>query len=133
MKKLVTQRDMELVIGKLLRYGVITACTITVLGGIIYLFQHQGTIPDYKAIPGHHDEFIGVAAYLRDISTIFPRMFRFDGAAIVQFGVIVLIATPVLRVLFSLIAFYIERDKLYVVISAIVLVIILCNMIFGLH
>ena len=39
---LMSKRTMELLIGKLLRYGVITACTISVCGGIVYLVQHYG-------------------------------------------------------------------------------------------
>lgn len=44
-------------------------------------------------------------------------MLNFDGAAIIQLGVIVLIATPVIRVAFSAISFLIERDYLYVFIT----------------
>ncbi len=133
MRKLSTQHDIDLMIGKLLRAGVITASVITILGGIIYLYQNHGTMPDYKAIPGHHDLFEGASLYLREISTILPQVFRLDGAAIVQLGLIVLIATPILRVLFSLVSFIIEKDKLYIGITLIVLSIIFINMIFGLH
>jgi uncharacterized membrane protein len=128
-----SQRDMELYVGKLLRYGVMTACAITLLGGIIYIFQGNGTIPNYKPMPGGHDAFVGVQHYLRDISTIIPRILHFEGAAIIQFGVIVLIATPILRVAFSVFAFLVEKDYLYVGITLLVLLIIFANMFFGLH
>ncbi|OJU37282.1 MAG: hypothetical protein BGN96_04015 [Bacteroidales bacterium 45-6] len=126
------QREMDLYVGKLLRYGVFTACFITVLGGIIYVMQSQG-MPDYKPMPGHHDQFKGVVAYLRELNTIIPALLQLDGAAIIQFGVVVLIATPILRVAFSAIVFLIERDYLYVVVTLIVLAVILLNMVFGLH
>lgn len=125
-------RDVELYIGKLLRYGVMISCAITLFGGIIYLFQQNGAMPDYKPTASN-DTFTGVAVYLRELSTILPRALSLDGAAIIQVGVLVLIATPVLRVAFSAIAFLIEKDYMYVVITLIVLAIIIANMLLGLH
>ena len=126
--QLKNQRDIEILIGQALRAGVMAALAITLFGGAIYLFQHQGVMPNYKAIIGHENAFAGAKDYLREIGTIVPRMFRFDGAAIVQFGVIVLIATPIIRVALSLISFAKEKDRFYVVITAIVLLVILGNM-----
>lgn len=124
---------MELLIGKLLRYGVILACGITLLGGAVYLFQNHGiSIQHYKPIPDDQP-FPGVDYYLRELSTIIPRVLAFDGAAIIQLGVCVLIATPIFRVAFSVIGFLIERDYMYVVITLIVLSIIIANMFLGLH
>jgi len=131
-KEFWAEKDVELYIGKLLRYGVILSCIITIFGGIIYLYQHQGIVPDYSPIPSD-EPFPGVASYLRELNTILPRILDLDGAAIIQLGVIVLIATPVIRVAFSAIAFLIEKDYMYVTITLIVLAIILLNMIFGLH
>lgn len=131
-KEFWAERDMELFIGKLLRYGVMLACGITLIGGIIYLFQHNGTMPDYSPVPDGQP-FPGVEDYLRELSTIFPRMAQFDGAAIIQFGVCVLIATPIMRVAVSVFAFLMEKDYLYVVITLIVLSIIIANMLLGLH
>jgi len=131
-KQFWAERDVELYIGKLLRYGVILSCAITIFGGIIYLFQHHGTIPDYSPTPSGQP-FPGVAGYLRELSSILPRILDLDGAAIIQLGVVVLIATPVLRVAFSAIAFLIEKDYMYVVITLIVLGIIIANMLLGIH
>ena len=125
------ERDVEQYIGKLLRYGVMLSCAITLFGGIIYLFQHKGVMVDYSPVPT--GMAFGVEDYLRELNTIFPRMLDFDGAAIIQFGVLVLIATPIIRVAFSAFSFLIEKDYLYVVITLIVLAIILANMFLGLH
>lgn len=126
------ERDVELYIGKLLRYGVILSCAITLLGGVIYLIQHHGTTPDYRPIPDGQP-FLGVDLYLRELSTIVPRILKLDGAAIIQLGVCVLIATPIARVAFSVIAFLIEKDYMYVAITLVVLAIIIANMLLGLH
>ena len=126
------ERDVELYIGKLLRYGVTLSCIITLIGGVFYIVQHQGVAIDYKPIPSGQP-FPGVAEYLRELSTILPRVLALDGAAIIQLGVVVLIATPVIRVIFSAFSFLIEKDYLYVTITLIVLAIILANMFLGFH
>ncbi|MDR3272607.1 MAG: DUF1634 domain-containing protein [Flavobacteriaceae bacterium] len=118
------ERDVELYIGKILRFGVVLASVITVSGGVVYISQHPQERPNFKT-------FVGVPEYLRDFSTLIPRAFQFDGLAIIQLGVIVLIATPILRVAFSIVAFAVEKDKMYVMITCIVLAIILGNMFFG--
>ena len=50
--------------------------------------------------------------------------------AIAQLGLLVLLATPIVRVLTSLVAFALERDRLYVVLTAIVLGILLASALF---
>ncbi|WP_080903554.1 DUF1634 domain-containing protein [Parabacteroides sp. Marseille-P3160] len=126
------ERDVELLIGKLLRYGVVLSCCITGVGAIFYLYQHHGVTADYSSTPAG-EPFPGVDAYLRELPCILPHVLEGDGAAIIQLGVIVLIATPVIRVAFSALAFFIERDYLYVFITLLVLAIILSNIFFGLH
>ncbi|MDR2853748.1 MAG: DUF1634 domain-containing protein [Prevotellaceae bacterium] len=128
-----SQKNIETLIGNSLRIGVMLSLGFCVLGGIVYLFQHQGIMPDYKAVVHHESDFAGAAPYLRNISSIVSHIFQFDGAAMVQFGVILLIATPIVRVLLSLVAFALEKDKTYIVITAIVLLVILSNMLFGIH
>lgn len=50
-----------------------------------------------------------------------------DGEAIIQLGVMLLIATPVARIVFSIIAFAREKDRLYILIGCIVLAIIIAS------
>ena len=116
-----------LTIGGLLRYGVIVSCIITSFGGIVYFMQHSTPMTDYTPVPSG-EEFEGVAVYLRSLSGILSGVLAFDGAAIIQLGVCVLIATPILRVAFSALAFFKERDYLYVAITLLVLAIIFANM-----
>ncbi|MDR1653191.1 MAG: DUF1634 domain-containing protein [Prevotellaceae bacterium] len=126
------QKQTEIMIGKSLRVGVIASVLITLCGGILYLFQHQGLATQYAPAPDETDaHFAGAQPYLRGISTVVAHILQLDGAAIVQLGVIVLIATPLLRIVLSLAAFIIEKDKLYALIAAIVLTIILSNMFFS--
>ena len=50
------------------------------------------------------------------------------GPSIAQLGLLVLVATPVIRVGVSLIAFVVERDRLYVAITAAVLGLLLLSL-----
>ena len=123
------KHNMEFCIGVLLRYGVIVSCIITSFGGVVYFIQHRVPMADYTPVPSGED-FEGVAVHLRSLSGILSGVLAFDGAAIIQLGVCVLIATPILRVAFSALAFLMERDYLYVAITLLVLGIIFANMVF---
>jgi uncharacterized membrane protein len=133
MKKLsnpdfLSEDGMKLFIGKTLRFGTIISCVVTLLGGTIFLLHSHHVVPDYSP-----ENFSGTAGYLREFSGIISHVMKADGAAIIQLGVIVLIATPITRILFSAIAFLLEKDYLYVGITLLVLAIIITNMVLGLH
>jgi uncharacterized membrane protein len=125
-KSLLGDRDIEVIVGTLLRYGVMTASAIVLLGGLYFLFQHgQAPVPSYHRFFG---ESIGYTTF----SGILHGAFAFQAKAIIQLGVMVLIATPILRILFSLIGFTIEKDRLYIVITLVVLCVIMLSTFGGL-
>jgi uncharacterized membrane protein len=97
----------EIIIGTLLRTGVLLAAAVVLAGAIMYLARYGHGIPDYKSFHGEPER-------LKSLTAIF------HGA----------IATPIARVLFSAIAFAIERDYVYVLVTLIVLG-ILCYSLFG--
>jgi uncharacterized membrane protein len=68
--------------------------------------------------------FAGEPASLRLVSEIVGGAFQGRALAVVQFGILLLIAIPVCRVLFVGIGYLIERDWLYVLVAAIVLVVL---------
>ncbi|SFW76984.1 DUF1634 domain-containing protein [Chitinophaga sancti] len=119
------ERDVEMFIGQQLRWGVITASVIAFVGGIIYLANHGGDVPAYHV-------FNGAPEYVRHLPGIFHGAARFDGMAIIQLGVVVLLATPITRIAFSVVAFAMEKDRLYVVITLLVLSIIIFSIFSGL-
>lgn len=125
-KHLLGDRDIELLIGQVLRIGVVTASLIALAGGILYLVQHGGTaVPDYSHFTGEGEAFTTFGGILHGV-------FSLKATAVIQFGVLVLLATPIVRIVFSLIAFALEKDRMYVVITLIVLAIILFSMFAGL-
>jgi len=108
---------MRAIMGSLLRYGVLAAAFLVLLGGIIFFIQHPREILDYTT-------FKGEPPRLRQVHLIVKEALNFRGRDIVQLGLLVLIATPVARVIFSLFGFLIEKDWVYVGITFLVLTIL---------
>jgi uncharacterized membrane protein len=107
----------ELIIGKLLRAGVLLSAAIVVIGGGVYLARNGHSVADYRT-------FKGELSPLRTLAGIFQGARHLRGSAMIQFGLLVLIATPIARVVFSAIAFARERDYLYVCFTLAVLAIL---------
>jgi uncharacterized membrane protein len=109
--------DIESMMGRLLITGVIISGTLILLGGFLYLCQMGFAKPHFRT-------FRGEPSNLRSVKQIISGVTRFDSLSIIQLGLLLLIATPISRVLFSVIGFLFEKDYLYVIISLIVLAII---------
>jgi uncharacterized membrane protein len=109
-----TDERVEIIVGHLLRIGVVTAALVVLFGAGVYLARHGGGSPDYGVFRGEPEE-------LRSLSGIIQSALSFRGRAVIQFGLVLLIATPVARVAFSVFAFARERDGMYVIVTLIVL------------
>jgi uncharacterized membrane protein len=116
--------DMQSLLGLVLRAGVIISMSVVFLGGVIYLYRHGQSVANYKT-------FIGTPDFIRHAPGIFYSTFDLKGQAIIQLGIILLIATPILRVIFSAIGFVLEKDYLYVIISLMVLIVIFISTLSG--
>jgi len=113
-----TDEKLELIIGDLLRGGVIVAAAVVLIGGIVFLVQHSRDAVSYASFHlERHD--------LRSVSGIFGAAIRLQPDAIIQLGLVLLIATPIARVALAAVGFALERDYMYVVVSLIVLSILL--------
>ena len=116
-----TDRQVDEIIGALLRYGVLLSAGVVAAGGIWYLIQY-GT-----AVPGYH-VFRGEPEYLRHLRGIVSGIPGFHCRRMIQLGLVLLIATPVARVAFSVVAFLLQRDRTYVTITLIVLAVLLFSL-----
>ena len=104
----------EKIMGNLLRAGVILAAAVVLLGGVFYILRHGTSQPVYQI-------FRGEPAELRNISGIVEGASTLRGRGVIQLGLLLLIATPIARVAFSVYAFTRQRDRLYIVVTLIVL------------
>lgn len=110
------------IISVLLRTGVILSSIVVLVGGIWYLVQSGQLAPDYQT-------FRGEPANLNGFHEIINGLFSWHGRNWIQFGLVMLVATPVARVAFSVFAFFKERDWLYVGLTLIVLSVLMFSFI----
>ncbi|GGH21588.1 DUF1634 domain-containing protein [Mucilaginibacter phyllosphaerae] len=113
-------KDMQAVIGWVLRAGVFVSMLVVFTGGVIYLYRHGHVITNYHVFKGVPDFIHSPAGIINGILTL-------RGRAIIQAGIVLLIATPVVRVIFSAIGFILEKDYLYTFITFIVLLVIVIS------
>jgi uncharacterized membrane protein len=112
----------EEVMGNLLRAGVILAAIVVLAGGISYLISYGTTSPDYRV-------FRGEPADLRHVSGILADAIGLHSRGLIQFGLLVLVATPVARVAFSVFAFARQHDLTYVVLTLIVFTVLIYSLV----
>ncbi|MCU1241001.1 MAG: hypothetical protein JWO71_1727 [Candidatus Acidoferrum typicum] len=108
------EKRMDEIMGRLLRTGVILAAVFVLAGGAVYMAQHPTPVTDYRV-------FQGEPAELRTVSGIFHEALALHGPGLIQFGLLILIATPIARVAFSVVAFLYQRDWTYVMVTLVVL------------
>ncbi len=109
------------IIGMLLRTGVTLAALVVFAGAIFYLARYGSTPAHYAVFRGEPSDLNHIFAILRDAFAGHPR-------GVIQLGILLLIATPVARVIFTVFAFAYERDWTYVVITLIVLTLLLYSL-----
>jgi len=119
-----SDQQFDEIIGGLLRYGVTLAAGVVLAGGIWYLMQHGTAAPAYHI-------FRAEPEYLRHLRGIVSGIPGFHARRVIQLGLLLLIATPVARVAFSVWAFFQLRDRTYVAITLFVLVVLLFSLFSG--
>ena len=120
----VTDTNIERMVSVILRTGVLISGAVVLVGGIYFLLRHAGDRV-------HYNPFIGQPRIDRIVSEIVKGAIALRARSIIQFGILLLIATPIVRVAVSLVGFALERDRTYVVITAIVLAVLLFSLITG--
>lgn len=111
----------SIIIGWILRGGVILSASIILIGFLLLLLQPGG-------ISG-----VGVSlgSFPHTLGQVWSGLLMLRPQAIIALGLLFLIAIPVITVLTSMVAFTIERDRRFVVIAGIVLVILITSLLIG--
>jgi uncharacterized membrane protein len=121
-----TDQRMDRALGHLLRGGVVLAATVVLLGGVGYIAARwDQSPPDRRTFHGVQPET------LTRPTGIVSEALVLDERGVIQLGLLLLIATPVARVAFSVFAFGRQRDWTYVVITLIVLLLLLYSLFWG--
>jgi len=114
-------RRLETIISRLLQVGVLLAAAVVTIGAGAYLVQHHADRVDYR-------HFVSGGPGVCTFPGIVRSAAHFESLGIIQFGLLLLIATPVARVGLAIAGFALERDRLYTVVSLIVLLILLASL-----
>lgn len=109
--------DVEQIIGQLLRIGILISVIIMLIGIFLLFVTGKSGYPENS--------------YPVSLSEIINGCFNLKPFAFMMLGLFCLILTPVLRVLASIVAFAIEKDYLYVVITIFVLLILIIAIFVG--
>lgn len=112
---------LETNIGNLLRAGVLLSAATVLAGGVLYLLRHHADRVSYH-------QFAAGGSILQSFRGVLQSAVRLNSEGLIQFGLLLLIATPVARVALAVIGFALERDRLYAVVSLIVLVILILSL-----
>jgi uncharacterized membrane protein len=118
----------ELALSYLLRGGVVTSL-VTILVGVVLMFVHH---PSYFK-PGDDLKHLTNpgAAFPHTLAEVAEGLREGRGQAVVCVGLLLLIATPILRVAVSIVVFAAQRDYVFVLITSFVLAVLLLSFFLG--
>ncbi len=116
-----TEKRIEGIIGRLLQFGVLLAAVVVMAGGAMYLLQGGESASHYHLFTGERED-------LRTVTGVFHDLAAHHTRAIIQLGILLLILTPISRVAFSAVAFALQKDYMYVVVTLIVLAILIYSL-----
>ncbi|HLX64187.1 MAG TPA: DUF1634 domain-containing protein [Planctomycetota bacterium] len=121
-------RKVELLISNLLRIGVIASMIVILIGSIVGLARHSMELSSPATFqrltkPG--------AAFPHSLQDVGDGLRHFQGQAIITLGLLLLIATPVLRVLVSVFTFIYQRDRIFTAITALVFCLLILSFVLG--
>ena len=123
MKRPGASYDLNGVISRVLKYGVITS-TVLLLTGLAMVIVEQPA-----GLPGSVQQLVSTnyGKPTLDLGQVLSGAAQGTPIFVIQLGLLVLLATPIARVLASVILFAAERDRTYVAITLIVLGILLVS------
>lgn len=124
------QVPVETLIGWVLRAGVVISVSIIVIGLALTFFHHPEYVSSEEALRQLIDP---ERRQLDSRAGVWRGLLQQRGQAIVMLGLLLLIATPVMRVAASIFIFARERDRLYVAITTLVLLLLLTSFFLGAH
>jgi uncharacterized membrane protein len=108
---------LENIIGQLLRAGVLLSAAVVTVGGIAYLALNHAARVSYRT-------FVAAGPEASSVFGIAHAAVHLHSEGLMQAGLVLLILTPIARVAMAVVGFALERDRLYTVISLVVLAIL---------
>jgi uncharacterized membrane protein len=121
-------QTIELVISNLLRGGVMTSLIFMLVGTVTSFIHH----PNYLTSPSALVQLTAPGeSFPNTLPGIENGLLHFRGQTIVTIGLIILFATPILRVAVSIFAFLSQGNKIFTFITTLVLCLLLLSLYLG--
>ncbi|HET6796747.1 MAG TPA: DUF1634 domain-containing protein [Gemmatimonadales bacterium] len=121
-------RRVELIISRVLRTGVMASLVLIVVGTLLTFLHHPGYASSPSDLARLTQPGAAVPHTLRGVAT---GVLALRGQSIVAAGLLLLMLTPVIRVAVSIVAFMVQRDRVYVAITSVVLLLLLLSFALG--
>ncbi|HEX9015919.1 MAG TPA: DUF1634 domain-containing protein [Chloroflexota bacterium] len=118
--------SLEAVVGKVLRWGSLLSMAIILVGLVgVAWYTRASSGPQILLIPvvSGHD--------LNTPAGILRRIANGDPTAVISLGLLVLIATPVIRVASTVVYFSLRRDRTYFAVTCFVLAVLIVGFLLG--
>lgn len=112
--KAISEQQLENLLSNLLKYGVLIASAVVLFGGILYLIRHGAEPAQYHFFHGEPSEF-------RSPAGVVDAALSGSSRGLIQLGLLLLVATPIVRVIISFLAFLWRREFIYVIVTSLVL------------
>ncbi len=116
-----TDRRAEELVGRILQVGVIVSALVVLAGGTMYLAKYGTSVAE-------HHVFRGEPERLRKVPEILDEAWHLHPRGVIQLGLLLLMLTPVVRVAFTVLVFALQRDRIFIVVTLIVLGVLLYSL-----
>jgi len=120
-------RKLEASIARVLRVGTLLSLCIIVVGAAVTLIQH----PDYLDQAGGLDALLQPHDNARTVDALASGLARGEGESVMLLGLLLLVVTPVMRVLLSAVAFLRVGDRAFTLLTTGVLILLLISFMLG--
>ncbi len=125
---LIRDKQLQRLIGLTLRTGVLVAVLVGLVGAVVYLRSHGADTVSFHTFIGTKSLYASPGRTVRQVFKPQAASAENRGLAIAQLGIICLLLTPIIRVALSIVGFALERDVIYVIITATVLATLTCSL-----
>lgn len=117
-----TDQELDVSITRMLLFGIVLSAIVVMAGAGLALRNPLPAVPDYS-------HFQATNVSLRSIAGVMHSAFHLNADGVIQLGLLLLIATPIARVIFCVVGFARQRDTFYVAVSAAVLAILIYSLV----
>ena len=121
LRKDLDEQKLEALIANLLRAGVVASAFLVLAGAVLYLMKNPWARVSYRSFQGEPEQ-------LKTAHGLVRYAFSGNALGIMQMGLLLLIATPIARVISSAVAFALEGDRMYLLFTLLVLGVLLYSL-----